>query len=1066
MTDDTNKSKTQLIAELHELRAKALEISTQEAFLLQEPGNTPAEKKFEKTGHDPSKRARELECLYNLSRLIETPDISLQEILQKTVTLLPPAWQYPELAYARLVWGRQVFQTAGFLETSLRQACAIQVHGEEAGTLEVTYLGIPPSVTESPFLAEEERLLAALTERLGRVIEYMLARETLQTSETRYRAFFDYGPDGVVTLDTETGRIIEFNEQVCRQLGYTRDEMAQLRIFDIEVTETEAEIQNHIQCILREGRDDFETQHKTKQGELRDVHVTAQVILVGGQPIYHCIWRDITEHKKAEQALEEAHKRLNFHIENSPLAEIEWDGDFHIIRWDGQSEHVFGWTAEEVLGKRIDEVDCIYEGDRANVEAVMADMLSGKRPANISRNRNLRKDGAVIHCEWYNTSIRDGSGRLLSIFSRVLDVTERQQAEEALRESEKRFRSLFEQMLNGLSYCRMIYEEGKPPDFVYLAVNDAFSALTGLKDVIGKRVSEIIPGIQETDPWLIETYARVASTGEPERFETFLTALNMWFAVSVYSPRQDHFVAVFDVITERKRAEEALRESEERLALAQRSSGAGVWDWDLVNDHADWSQELFALFGIDPEQTPSSVAAWRQIIHPEDREAATSRIEQAIAAGNTLVNEYRIILPNGQIRWINALGNTSYDESGRPLRMAGICIDITERKRLEEQLRQAQKMEAVGQLAGGVAHDFNNLLQVILSNADLIQSELPPDAPIRESIDEVLKASQRAADLVRQLLAFSRRQTIQPVYVDLNELIQGMLKMICRVIGEHIELHFIAGAGLAYVLVDKGQMEQVLMNLCVNARDAMARGGKMAIQTQNVSLDAEFCRDNPWASEGRYVNMSVSDTGHGMETETIGHLFEPFFTTKGLGEGTGLGLATVYGIIKQHQGLIHVESEPGAGTVFKVYLPAAVRPEETPETPAKTPVVGGKETILVAEDESAVLKMTERMLASAGYTVLTASNGQEALHLFKERVNDISLVVLDVMMPGLSGKQVMDRIVKEHPDMRFLFCSGYSEDAIHSDFVVEKGLCLIEKPYHKDELLREVRRILDESRDK
>ncbi len=386
---------------------------------------------------------------------------------------------------------------------------------------------------------------------------------------------------------------------------------------------------------------------------------------------------------------------------------------------------------------------------------------------------------------------------------------------------------------------------------------------------------------------------------------------------------------------------------------------------------------------------------------------------------------------------------------------------VEERKKLESQLRQAQKMEAVGQLAGGVAHDFNNLLQVILGYMDILREELSPESPSGQAIKEVQEAAERAAELTRQLLAFSRRQVIHPVHVNLNELVQGIVKMIRRVIGEHIDLKFLPGESLGTVCVDKGQFEQVLMNLCVNARDAMPSGGILTIETATATLDKEYCHAHPWAMEGRYEVLIITDSGHGMDEATRQQIFDPFFTTKPAGEGTGLGLATVYGIVKQHNGLIHVYSEPGMGATFRIYIPRAGQ-DALPSAEMESAVPeGGTETILVAEDEETVRKLVGQMLTSAGYTVLLACDGEEALQLFNEHAADIDLVLLDVIMPKLGGGEVMERIRGQHPHMRFLFSSGYSESAIHTGFVMHEGLRLIKKPYAKNDLLSAVREILD-----
>jgi signal transduction histidine kinase/ActR/RegA family two-component response regulator len=383
-------------------------------------------------------------------------------------------------------------------------------------------------------------------------------------------------------------------------------------------------------------------------------------------------------------------------------------------------------------------------------------------------------------------------------------------------------------------------------------------------------------------------------------------------------------------------------------------------------------------------------------------------------------------------------------------------------EKLRDQLHHSQRMESVGQLAGGIAHDFNNLLQGILGYGEMATSKVPDTSPVRDDIEQMIDAGERAKVLVRQLLAFSRQQVLELSDVNLNYVIGDSVKLIQRVIGEHITFDYISGKELGIVRADRGQIEQILMNLCVNARDAMGDSGRLTIETRSTELDDEFCSANDWAVPGRYVMLTVSDTGSGISKDVQERMFEPFYTTKEQGKGTGLGLSTVFGIVGQHEGMIHVYSEIDIGTTFKIYFPTVNRLEDASEIPIPASMQGGIETILVADDERVVLEVAEAMLVESGYTVLKASDGEEAIEMFDEHVDKVDMVLLDVVMPKLSGKAVADHIYKHNPDFPILFSSGYSNDAVHTNFVLDDGMQLIQKPYNRADLLRRIRDVIED----
>jgi PAS domain S-box-containing protein len=648
---------------------------------------------------------------------------------------------------------------------------------------------------------------------------------------------------------------------------------------------------------------------------------------------------------------------------------------------------------------------------------------------------------------------------------------------------------------------------------------------------------------------------------------------------------------------ERKRAENALRKSEERFEVMARATNDAVWDLDIATNRMWWNVGVRSFLGYPADTVGSDLNWWQDHIHPEDKERVISAVRAILEGGGRFwLDEYRFLCSDGSYACVFDRGYILHDEQGQPLRMIGAMMDITDRKRaeealretnetlrtliqasplgiavldaaekvriwnpaaeritgwrapdvlgkmipgmsggvrpdqfpalaqralhgeavtgaeipgrrkgeipielsvsmaplrdargaisgamavladiserksaelqksqLEEQLRQSQKMEAVGRLAGGVAHDFNNLLTAISGYAELLQGRFEPGNDIRGYVDEILKSSGRATQLTRQLLAFSRRQVLQPKVLDLNSVVQNMDGLLRRLIGEHIELTASLEPRLASVRADQGQIEQVIMNLSVNARDAMPNGGRLIIETRNVDLDSGYNDRHGRLRTGPHVLLAVTDSGHGMNPETQSHLFEPFFTTKEQAKGTGLGLATVYGIVKQSGGDIWVYSEPGKGSVFKIYFP---RIDEAPESASKdetrTRARRGTETVLLAEDSDVVRRLLRELLISNGYTLLEARHGLEALEIAQTFQGRIDLLVTDMVMPQMSGRELAAKLGPQRPEMKILFMSGYTEDAIARQGVLDPGTAFLEKPFTPNSLAKKVRELLDQ----
>jgi signal transduction histidine kinase len=509
----------------------------------------------------------------------------------------------------------------------------------------------------------------------------------------------------------------------------------------------------------------------------------------------------------------------------------------------------------------------------------------------------------------------------------------------------------------------------------------------------------------------------------------------------------------------RRHAEDALEAVRSRMQLTLEALTIGISEIDLRTDTVVLSAEFERLHGIETGRSPTTVQEYLATIVAEDRTAVAQSIELSARRGLESVLEYRVKWPDQSVHWIRVIGRTLHSDTGVPLRAVGIGVDVTAQRSLEDQFRQAQKLEAIGSLAAGVAHDFNNLLTVIAGYCEMLETQCEDQPSVLEDVREIKKAGESATSLTRQLLAFSRRQIVAPTALDVNAIVKASHKMLRRLVEENVRIDLALADSLPAVTADAGQVEQVLINLVVNARDAMPGGGVVTIETDVVVVDEPYARTHLDVTPGPYVVLSISDTGSGMTPEVQARLFEPFFTTKERGRGTGLGLATVYGIVKQNLGHIWVYSEVGMGTAFNIYLPVAAGAEPAATAP-RTRASGelhGTETVLVVEDEASLRALTERILLRHGYHVLSASNGAEALRIAEQHAGPIQVVLMDVVMPGQSGRAVGEQITASRPATRIVYVSGYTDNVISHHGVLAPGVTFLQKPFTSDTLLRTLR---------
>ena len=677
-----------------------------------------------------------------------------------------------------------------------------------------------------------------------------------------------------------------------------------------------------------------------------------------------------------------------------------------------------------------------------------------------------KRKGDVLF--WSEVALRrcTVSGKTWVIAS-VRDIDDQKNAEDALRKSEEKLSKIFHGSSNSMAVTELT--SGKIVD-----VNKTWIEASGitLEAAQGKTALELDLWCNHADRE--RCIAELARTGLIRNFETTLAMRSgpmptLIFAQIIELDGNPYALWEFRDISERKRTEEALRHSEESLREAQRIANIGSWSIDFATNELSWSEQMCRIFEIYSKDSSPSYSDLLDVVHPEDRDTVIRATAHAVKNLTPFEIVHRLKMKDGQVKYVQARGEVLGDSEGRPLRSVGTVQDITkdklveeEKSSLEAQLQHAQRMESVGRLAGGVAHDFNNMLGVILGHAEIMIEGLDPTSPLLPPLDEIRKAASRSADLTRQLLAFARKQAVTPKVLNLNMAIADMLKMLQRLIGEDIHLTWQPAPDLWSIKVDPAQIDQILANLCVNARDAIADIGKITIETRNSTFDDNYCATHPGFLTGEYVRIAVSDSGCGMDKETLGHIFEPFFTTKAAGTGTGLGLATVYGVVRQNNGFINVYSELEHGATFEIYLPRYISSGTSARSEGTTASsLPGHETILLVEDESSILELITIMLRRQGYTVLAANNPAEALRLGHQHAETIDLLLSDVVMPEMNGRDLAKKLQSIIPNVKRLFMSGYTADVIAHHSVIDEGMSFIQKPFSTKELAAKVREVLD-----
>ena len=801
----------------------------------------------------------------------------------------------------------------------------------------------------------------------------------------------------------------------------------------------------------------FEFRHRAIRDDGGIVHVRgiAEITGSGDQRVLTGVVQDVTAQVEADARLTQAMQLLQTAGRIAKLGGWRVDLNPERVSWSPEIAALLD-EPPDIVPTVQKALDYYLPESRARLEAAFRACIAD----GTAYDEVLQLDTARGRRLWVRatgTAERDRDGRIHAVQGAFQDISE---LVEARVRSERLARRLEETLL-GMRDGFLTFDR----DWRFTFVNDEGAHMLGRSraELLGHTFWEAIP--ETADARFRNEHEYALDKQEMVRFEQFYAPTRRWFEISVHPLHDGAAVYLRDISTERERAER-LRVSEERFRRVAEVTDDVVWDWDMVSGRIWWNDVLKRKFGYDPSAGGFDLNWWSARIHGDDRDRVLAGLQKVIDGDGTHWNaEYRLLHADGSERTVIDRGSVIRDEAGRPLRMLGSMIDVTEQRQLAEGLRQAQKLEAVGQLTGGIAHDFNNLLTVILGNAELLSEQLGSAPRLRSLAEMTATAAERGAELTRRLLAFARRQPLQPKPLDLNRLVGGMDALLRRTLPAHINLELVRGGGLWTVEVDPGQLENTLLNLAINARDAMGENGCLTIETANMVLDEAYAAAHAEVRAGQYVLVSVSDTGSGMSAEVAARAFDPFFTTKEVGRGSGLGLAMVYGFVKQSGGHAKIYSEPGSGTSVKLYFPRAHATAEALENgnvDARAP--RGNELLLVVEDDVLVGAHLLAQLAELGYRTLSASNGVEALALLRAHP-EIDLLFTDIVMPGgMNGRQLADAAwaLQLQPQLKVLFTSGYTENAIVHQGRLDPGLHLLSKPYRRLELARKLRQVLDQ----
>ncbi len=881
----------------------------------------------------------------------------------------------------------------------------------------------------------------------------------LREDDASFRLLFINHPQPMWVYDLKSLKFLEVNDAATTRFGYSRGEFLEMRITDIRPPEDVPMLLQDV-ASAHSGLQHFVLRrHTLKNGSVTDVEITSHTLVFHGREAELVVVHDVTSRNRAEQQLhetEDRYRELISGVKDYAIFMLSPSGN--VLTWNEGAKRIKGYEASEIIGHHF---SCFYLPEDAQAgmpEKGMQEALAEGH--HEEEGWRVRKDGTRFWATMVLTPVRNQKGELQGFSKITRDTTDHRTTQEAVKLAEKKYRDIFNEAIVGIFQTT--------PDGRLLSANLAMATLYGYAspDEMAESVIDVRTQLYVNPQRRDEFKRMLQETGVVRNFEVEVYrkgGSKIWVAANAHAVQQDgvivRYEGTFEDINQRRTLEKQLELAEQSYRGIFENAVIGIFQSTLEGRYLTVNLAMARMLGYkSPEDLTTSVTdIGRQVyVDPSRRDEFQELLKEGGVAHDFEIQAYR---KDGSKMWLSASGRAILRD-GTIIGYEGMNEDITERKLLEDQLRQAQKMEAVGRLAGGVAHDFNNMLGVITGYGELLQLNLPPSGPLRKYADEIGKAGRRATALTRQLLAFSRKQVISPLVLDLNAVVGEMETMICRLIGEDILVSFKRQPALAPVRIDPGQVEQILMNLAINSRDAMPGGGSLRIEITETELDETYARQIAYAKPGKYIVLTMSDTGCGIEKEIQTHIFEPFFTTKEVGKGTGLGLSTVYGIVKQNEGYIRIYSEPAKGTTFRIYFPRANAAVSSSRPIEKLPLPPGAEVILVVEDEAPLRKLAHTCLESHGYTILEAGDSAAATELFRQHVGKIDLLLTDLVMPGESGRALAETLLELSPSLKVLYMSGYSNDLIAQQGVLDPGIVLLEKPFTLQALLAKVREAL------